>query len=441
LQPRIEYVLQLTIYRGTHEIGGNCVELRTDSTRIVIDVGMPLVDKNGESFDSQTLEGKSVKELLDDGTLPPVPGLFDDQPPPDAILLSHAHSDHTGLIKYTNKEIPVHLSYGTSDMMYVALKFARQAGVGNARQRKFKAGESFQIGDFKVTAHSVDHSAFDSMAFIIEAKGRRILYSGDLRRHGRKPGMARDLIAAANERPIDAMLMEGTHAGARQKRTLTEKGLEENIVPIIGETAGILLACFSPLHVDRLVTFYKATMRAGRTFVIDPYAALVMNKAAQYCKIPDPARERTIRVYYNRDFENGYVRKKLKYVYEMFRSNRIGLDKLRSTPERFLMIFRPRMLEADFEDRLPQNACCVYSYWEGYLAKPQWSRLQEQVRLVGGEFKKAHTSGHIVPNDLRTFIQQVNPKMLVPIHTFGPAGFAELHPNVRLVDDGEGFTI
>lgn len=434
-------MLQLTVYRGTHEIGGNCVELRTASTRIVIDVGMPLVDKNGESFDSQTLEGKSVQELLDDGTLPPVPGLFDEQPSPDAILLSHAHCDHTGLIKYTNKNIPVHLSYGTSDMMYVALKFARQAGAGGARQRKFKAGESFQIGDFKVTAHSVEHSAFDSMAFIIEAEGRRILYSGDLRCHGRKPGMARDLIAAANERPIDAMVMEGTHAGARQKRTLTETGLEENIVPIIAGTAGIVLACFSPLHVDRLVTFYKATLRAGRAFVADPYAALVMNKAAQYCNIPDPARERAIRVYYNRDFETGYARKNLKYVYEMFRSNRISLDELQSTPERYLMIFRPRMLEADFEDRLPQNACCVYSYWEGYLEKPHWLRLREQLRLVGGEFKKAHTSGHMVPDDLRQFVHAINPGSLVPIHTFDPAYFCDIHRNVVLLSDGEVFEV
>lgn len=433
--------LRLTIYRGTHTIGGNCVELSTDSTRIVIDVGMPLVDENGESFDAQSLTGKSTQQLLADGTLPPVPGLFDGDSPPDAILLSHAHCDHTGLIKHTNKAIPVYLSHGTSDMMYVGLKFARQAGVGHARQQKFKAGEAFQIGDFTVTAYAVDHSAFDSMAFIIEAEGKRILYSGDLRLHGRKPGMARDLIAAAKKKPIDVMLMEGTHVGANRKPTVTEKGLEETTVRIIQQTKGIVLACFSPLHVDRLVTFYKATLQAGRTFVVDPYAALVMNKAAQYCNIPDPAQEKTIRVFYNRDFEEGYAKKKLVYVHKMFLPNRITMDAIRSSPEKVLMIFRPRMLDADFGSQFPRNACVIYSYWAGYLEKPPWPAVQEKLQLAEGRFEKVHTSGHILPDDLRTFVQEVNPKVLLPIHTFEPAGFKAIHPDVKVLEDGVVFEV
>jgi len=36
--------MRLTIHRGTHEIGGSSVELATAKTRIVIDVGMPIVD-------------------------------------------------------------------------------------------------------------------------------------------------------------------------------------------------------------------------------------------------------------------------------------------------------------------------------------------------------------------------------------------------------------
>lgn len=32
----------VTIHRGSHEIGGTCVEVVSDGTRIVIDIGKPL---------------------------------------------------------------------------------------------------------------------------------------------------------------------------------------------------------------------------------------------------------------------------------------------------------------------------------------------------------------------------------------------------------------
>jgi ribonuclease J len=39
--------LSFKIHKGTKEIGGSCVEVRTESTRILLDLGMPLVEKDG----------------------------------------------------------------------------------------------------------------------------------------------------------------------------------------------------------------------------------------------------------------------------------------------------------------------------------------------------------------------------------------------------------
>ena len=36
--------MNLTIHRGTHKIGGSCVEVSTSKTRIIIDAGLPLDD-------------------------------------------------------------------------------------------------------------------------------------------------------------------------------------------------------------------------------------------------------------------------------------------------------------------------------------------------------------------------------------------------------------
>jgi ribonuclease J len=201
-------------------------------------------------------------------------------------------------------------------MMYLGLKFAKQIGIGTKRQERFTPGKPFHVGHFTITAYAVDHSAFDSMAFLIEAEGKRILYSGDLRLHGRKPGMAEQLIKATSAQPLHAVVMEGTHVTPDRRRGITEWDLEEELVEHIQGAKGIVLANFSPLHVDRLVGFFRAAERTKRTFIADPYAALVMHKAAKRCRVPDPVKDRTIRIYYCKAFEETFKKKGMSYVHK-----------------------------------------------------------------------------------------------------------------------------
>jgi ribonuclease J len=442
--------VELVIHRGTHEIGGNCVELRTSRTRLILDVGMPLVDANGESFDAKSIDNKTVPQLIEEGTIPRVPGLFDDSSDqsssPNAILLSHAHCDHTGLLRFTRKDIPVYLSPGTSDMMYVGLKFAGQKGVGTSRQHRFSPREPFRVGDFTITPHPVDHSAFDSTAFLIEGEERRVLYSGDLRLHGRKPGMAERLVQAVSENPVHALIMEGTHVMPGSHTGLREWDLEEELVEHIGQAHGLVLANFSPLHLDRLVGFYRATTdkRCRRVFVVDPYAALVMERASQYCSIPGPTATENIRVYFNSAFEKTYTKKSLQDLRQRLSSRTIKMDELRATPNRFVMVFRPSMVDDDFGGELPSHARCIYSYWSGYLNKPHWAELHAKLAAVQGDFIQAHTSGHIFAEHLADLVERLDPHRtmaVIPIHTFCPDAFSSLVERVVQLEDGESYQV
>ena len=434
--------MQITIHRGTHEIGGNCIEISAGKSRIILDVGMPLFNQDREPHDTGALRRKSSDELRRSGILPNVAGLFDESgTQPDAILLSHAHEDHTGLIRHSQPGIPIYSGVGTSKMMLAGSKFAGQPRLPRNRHRDLPSGQTTQIGDFAVTVFSVDHSIFGSQAFLIEAEGKSILYSGDLRLHGRKPGMHRSLIEAVRNRKIDVLLMEGTHIGHTNHRSQNEFELEDEITDHIKAAPGLVLASFSPQHVDRLVGFLRATMKANRIFIADAYTAFIMHLIASETSIPRPESAEQVRVFFPKFFEETFRQKKLEDFYTRMSPARIGMDEIRSNPSRYVMLFRPSMMDSDFGGKLPELSRCLYSRWSGYLEQQEWQTTKAKLDEVRGDLIEVHTSGHIYADDIIEFVGQIQAKAVIPIHTFEPERFVSFCPNVKLPKDGEPFAV
>lgn len=429
--------MKFSIHRGTHEIGGTCIEVISGDTRLILDVGLPLVNADREPFDSKIIQGKTAEDLITAKVAPNVPGLFIEGDAPDAILLSHSHLDHSGLLHLTRPEIPIYATSGTSKMMLAGAVFSRQKELDRNRHREVKAQQSFRVGEMQITPFAVDHSSFGSVAYLVEAEGKSLLYSGDLRKHGRKPGMARDLIAEMGPRNVDVLLMEGTHFGSGSTKGGTEFALEEEILGLLKTAPALVLACFSPIDVDRLVTYYRACQRSGRILVVDAYAAFVMHLVASEASIPRPTADAGVRVYFNKAFDS----RKLNTVRERLEPNRIDLKEVLAEPGKYLMVFRPSMTELDFDNVLPANCRCIYSYWKGYLEKPDWVKLQLDVKAVGGDFLPAHASGHMYVDDIVDLIRGIRPKHVVPIHTFEPTAFLNHFENVRVLEDGQSFTI
>jgi len=92
-----------------------------------------------------------------------------------------------------------------------------------------------------LTTFCVDHSVDGSAAFLIEVGGKTVLYSGDIRLHGRKTGMATTLLAAMKDKTVDVLLVEGTLLGGSRSKVVNEYELEKEITNHVNSTDEITL--------------------------------------------------------------------------------------------------------------------------------------------------------------------------------------------------------
>ena len=409
--------LSLTVHRGTQQIGGSCIEIaHPDGERLILDAGRPLDAPDGAT-----------------GLLP----ASLDRTQPATVLISHPHQDHWGLVEEIPASWPIWTGAGSSKLIAITSDVTRRP-----LARTFKTWESrsgpFAIGPFTITPLLTDHSAFDAYMLLVESAGKRILYTGDFRRHGRKSVLV-DRIMAAPPSNIDVLLTEGTNLGS-DKPTKSEDEIEGDFVELFARTKGRVFVSWSGQNIDRTVTLYRAAKRTGRMLAIDLYTADVLDRIAKGTGIPQPGFE-NLKVVVTRGLGNHYRRLGREDFVE--RMVRFGISGKRLIGSQYVIMLR-RALMADYQRAgvTPSaDDAFNFSMWGGYLAEPHYAEPLEWCRSAGAEIAYIHTSGHASPADLRAFAAAVRPKIVVPVH--GVKWDEESHGfgAVRRLADAETFAV
>ena len=336
--------MQLKIYDGAESIGGSKIYLRDENHGIFLDFGLNfnIMGKYFKEFISMRAI-RGLNDPIEMNLLPPIDVYREDlipsdlntsnweRIPVDAVLLTHAHMDHYGMIGYLRFDIPLVASPETlaiikayqdagktdnaTSVIYGAKREEDSSSMpilkskGNSiknneekirkylmlrrlipteklsyeeidflclqstEERMDYLAEMLELDNldslpFKVNAHPVDHSIYGAVGYIVESEdSRRIAYTGDFRMHGEREEETLKFINKA--KGSDVLIIEGTRLeDDREHHYTTEQDVFENCSAAVGDERGLIIADFSARNFERLNMFAKIAKENGRNLVV-----------------------------------------------------------------------------------------------------------------------------------------------------------------------------
>ena len=415
--------MKIKIYRGTQEIGGTCVEITADNGRILwIDLGAPLSTTNP---DTSYCNNKV-----------------------DALLISHPHQDHFGLMTSVGKQVPIFIGQVSEDLINATKRFLGVDPPKCKFQRLTPWAEVIILDTFKVYPYLVDHSSPEAFAFLIKCDNKKVFYSGDFRSTGRK-GFLYDRMIANPPKNVDLLLIEGTMIERGNPEFIDEDAVEQKITEIVANQQNSTFVISSAQNIDRFCSVFNACRKAHKMLIIDVYMAFVLEMVKKLSPNLPTIDAFNILVYAPKSQIEKVSEEELGDFVTRINKNQAHRG-IYVKPEKFVYILRcPN--EKLIEKILPKGTInLIYSQWKGYLrdehktyCTPTINRLKDQEYI---NFTYAHTSGHAPVEELIKLAGTIKPEKIVPIHTENPAKMVQEFnaaglANVELWEDGKEYLI
>ena len=449
----------LTFYGGIDEIGGNKILLEDKGTRIFLDFGKSFKTRS-KFYDwmEKPRIANGVGDLLALGILPDIKGIYrqdllslagrgeNEDRFVDAVLLSHAHSDHADYISFLREDIPIWMGKTAKDIIdsieaerHANIEFEisgfkkrpieRGSEIIRRKINTFRTGEKIAIDSIEIEPVHVDHSIPGCYGFIIRTSDSTLVYSGDLRMHGNKPELTLEFVDRAARSEPDLMLCEGTRIN--ETFSNRESDVLEMCKYYVGHAKELfVLVDYSYKDVDRLTTLYNVAKSSGRKLLIDVKTARYLRalSTSTSLALPQPNDE-NISIYKPREGsgvydDDDYDAEDMEFYKQ---ENVLTAEDIRANQGSVIAA-----LGASYVDQLidirPSGGIYFHSMSEPFNEEGEISemKMNNWIERFGMSRVHSHCSGHASGRDLNEIVNRIGPKTLIPIHTEHPELFTML---------------
>ncbi|HUV05445.1 MAG TPA: MBL fold metallo-hydrolase RNA specificity domain-containing protein [Armatimonadota bacterium] len=397
------------------------------------------------------------------------------------ILLSHAHLDHMGMLPYVHKEIPVYCSGMTfavatvtqetgtgASVQYCRVKspkltetgltlsgasgpieprpFVFVAGCPGGAFSEFRSDEPargklgpaagerpLKCGDLKVRAFPVDHSIYGACAWAIETSAGCVVYTGDLRCHGRQAELTWRFAEEAGKLKPRVLIIEGTRIDKEDTRS--EEQVRQRALDEVKKAKGLVVADFGPRNIERLALFLDIAKETGRTLLLTPkdaYLLKYMALAAGNGDVPS-LNDQSIAIYSEYEASTSAWKKGIneKYPEKLIRPENVAKHQ-----DKFICCFSFFDVNELAYIKPVAGSIWIYSSCEAFnedmridlVRLGEWLRHHEMVFMGGDdedEKNPFHASGHACRSDLLKLVDIIRPEVVIPVHTEKPELFKE----------------
>jgi ribonuclease J len=261
-------VLRVVPLGGLGEVGKNMTVFEYGGEILIVDTGIMFPENDMLGIDY---------------IIPDFQYLMDKRDRVKGIVITHGHEDHTGAIHHVLQEInaPIYATPLTRGLLEV--KLARGGLLEKAQLHTVEAGDTVEIGVFKVEFCHVCHSIPDCVALGITTPAGLVVHTGDYKLdHTPVDNWPTDyaMLAEFSGRGVLAMLADSTNAD-KKGWTPSERVIEPAFDKVFREAKGrILVATFASL-ISRIQQVGEAAMRHGRKMA---FVGLSMRENAKMAK-------------------------------------------------------------------------------------------------------------------------------------------------------------